>query len=61
MYKNELTNGNSWVNIKCIGGGPQSNLSNKSAIGTKVKAKATINGVSVWQYREVLAQILLTL
>lgn len=56
LYKNELTNGYSWVNIKCIGGGPQSNLSNKSAIGTKVKAKATINGVSVWQFREVLAQ-----
>jgi len=56
LYKNELTNGYSWINIKCIGGGPLSNLSNKSAIGTKVKAKATINGVSVWQYREVLAQ-----
>ncbi|HMR41251.1 MAG TPA: FG-GAP-like repeat-containing protein [Ignavibacteria bacterium] len=56
LYKNELTNGYSWVNIRCIGGGPQNNLSNKSAIGTKVKAKATINGTSVWQYREVLAQ-----
>ncbi len=56
LFRNDLNNGNKWVNIKCIGGGPANNLSNKSAIGTKVKAKATINGVSVWQYREVLAQ-----
>ena len=56
LYRNDLTNGNKWINIKCIGGGPQSNLSNKSAIGTKVKAKATINGVPVWQHRDVLAQ-----
>ena len=56
LYRNDLANGNKWINIKCIGGGPQSNLSNKSAIGTKVKAKATINGVSHWQYREVSSQ-----
>jgi hypothetical protein len=56
LYRNDLANGNKWINIKCIGGGPQSNLSNKSAIGTKVKAKAIINGVPLWQYREVSSQ-----
>lgn len=56
LFRNDLNSGNKWVNIKCTGGGPLNNLSNKSAIGTKVKAKATINGISVWQYREVLAQ-----
>ncbi|MBK8550411.1 MAG: VCBS repeat-containing protein [Ignavibacteria bacterium] len=56
LFRNDLNNGNKWVKIKCTGGGPMTGLSNKSAIGTKVKAKATINGVSVWQYRDVLAQ-----
>ena len=56
LYRNDLSNSNKWINIKCTGGGPQSNLSNKSAVGTKVKAKATINGVPVWQYREVSSQ-----
>lgn len=56
LFRNDLSNSNKWVNIKCIGSGPLNNLSNKSAIGTKVKAKAVINGVATWQYREVLAQ-----
>ena len=56
LYRNDLSNGNKWINIKCTGGGPQSSLSNKSAVGTKVKAKATINGIPVWQYREVSSQ-----
>ncbi|MEO8665556.1 MAG: FG-GAP-like repeat-containing protein [Ignavibacteria bacterium] len=56
LYSNDLTNGNKWINIKCIGGGAMSNLSNKSAIGAKVKVKATINGVPTWQFREVLSQ-----
>ncbi|MFZ1321524.1 MAG: FG-GAP-like repeat-containing protein [Ignavibacteria bacterium] len=56
LFKNELSNGNKWVNIKCIGSGPSNNLSNAAAIGTRVKAKATINGNEVWQQREVSAQ-----
>jgi len=56
LFKNELSNGNKWVNIKCIGSGPSNNLSNAAAIGTRVKAKATINGIEVWQQREVSAQ-----
>lgn len=56
LFRNDLINGNKWINIKCIGSGPSNSYSNRSAIGAKVKAKATINGVSIWQQREVLAQ-----
>ncbi len=56
LFRNDLSNGNKWVNIKCIGGGPNAGLSNKSAIGSKVKAKATINGIPTWQYREIESQ-----
>ncbi len=41
-------NTNNWLNIKCIG-----TISNRSAIGARVKVKATINGNSVWQIREI--------
>ena len=56
LFKNELVNGNKWINIKCIGSGPVNNLSNAAAIGTRIKAKATINGNAVWQQREVSSQ-----
>ncbi len=48
-----LNNGNSnkWLGVKCRG-----TVSNKSAIGTKVKLKANINGQSRWQMREVQSQ-----
>jgi PKD repeat protein len=51
LYKNETTNGNNWIIFSLAG-----SISNKSAIGTKVKVKATINGNPVWQFREVSAQ-----
>ena len=44
-------NGNSWLNVKCIGV-----VSNTSAIGVKVSIMATINDTLVWQTREILAQ-----
>ncbi len=44
-------NDNNWIDIKCIG-----NISNKSAIGAKVRAYATINGSPVWQLRQVESQ-----
>ncbi|MCG8606266.1 FG-GAP-like repeat-containing protein [bacterium] len=50
FYRNE-GNDNSWINIKCVG-----TLSNRSAIGTKVRAKATISGKHVWQLREISAR-----
>jgi hypothetical protein len=44
-------NNNNWITIKLTG-----TITNKAAIGTKVRIKATINGVPVWQMREVSAQ-----
>lgn len=41
----------SWLQIKCIG-----IESNHSAIGTTLRAKASINGTPVWQMRQVSAQ-----
>lgn len=56
LYRNDLTNGNSWINIRCEGTGPANNHSNKSALGTLVKAKSVINGIPVWQIREINSQ-----
>lgn len=50
LYHND-GNSNAWINIKCVG-----TVSNASAIGTKVKLRALINGNSTWQYRIVTAQ-----
>ncbi len=50
-YKNAIFanngNTNNWVNIKLVG-----TVSNASAIGSKVRIKATIGGKEVWQVRE---------
>lgn len=51
LYRNDLANGNKWVNIKCVG-----TSSDRAAIGTKVRAKSIINGNPVWQIREVSSQ-----
>ncbi|MDI1234143.1 MAG: FG-GAP-like repeat-containing protein [bacterium] len=51
LYQNNSAAINKWINIKTIG-----TTSNRSAIGTKVKAKAIINGLPVWQFREVSSQ-----
>ena len=50
LYHND-GNSNCWITIRLIGG-----TTNKSAIGTKVRLKANINGSDVWQVREVSAQ-----
>jgi len=55
LFRNDTQNGNKWVNIKCQGAGPSAG-SNKSALGTIVKAKSIINGVPRWQIREINAQ-----
>ena len=47
LYRNSR-NGNGWLNIKCVG-----TFSNRSAIGTKVRVKATIGGKNYWQLREI--------
>jgi hypothetical protein len=41
-------NSNGWLTIKCVG-----TASNRSAIGAKVRAKATIGGKTFWQLREI--------
>jgi len=47
LYRNE-GNGNNWLEVHCVGV-----ISNASAIGAKVRAKATIFGQPTWQMREI--------
>jgi VCBS repeat protein/ASPIC/UnbV protein len=47
LYHND-GNSNAWLEVKCIG-----TVANRSAIGTKVRVKATIGGKSFWQLREI--------
>jgi PKD repeat protein len=51
LYQNITQAGNNWAKFDLTG-----TLSNRSALGAKVKLKATINSNSLWQYREVNAQ-----
>lgn len=48
LYRNDLNNGCNWLMLKLEG-----TKSNRSAIGAKVWATATIDGKTVTQYREV--------
>jgi hypothetical protein len=50
LYHNEGNN-NNWITIRLSG-----TLSNRAAIGARVRLKATINGTPVWQLREISAQ-----
>ena len=50
LYHNNA-NSNHWLTLKLIG-----TTTNRSALGTKVRAKATINGNTVWQLREISSQ-----
>jgi hypothetical protein len=47
LYRNQ-GNSNNWIKLKCVG-----TLSNRSAIGTKIRVKATIGGKEVWQMRQI--------
>ena len=47
LYHNN-GNSNAWLTIKCVG-----TRSNRSAIGAKVRVKATIGGTTFWQLREI--------
>ncbi len=51
LLRNDLSNGNHWLKIKLTGV-----ASNHTAIGARVRAKATINGLPVWQLREISSQ-----
>jgi hypothetical protein len=47
LYRN-TTNANAWLKVRCVG-----MLSNRSAIGAKVRVLATIDGVRLWQMRQI--------
>lgn len=47
LYRNDQS-GNNWIIIKCVG-----TISNASAIGTKLRVKATIGGAPVRQLRHI--------
>jgi hypothetical protein len=47
LYRNQ-GNSNAWITFKLVG-----TLSNRSAIGAKVRVKATIRGNTYWQMREI--------
>jgi hypothetical protein len=47
LFRNK-GNANGWLTVKCVG-----TASNRSAIGAKVRAKATIGGKTFWQSREI--------
>src|SRR5439155_8378191 len=47
LYRND-GNGNNWLTVRCIG-----QLSNRSAIGTKVRINTIVNGQSQWKMREI--------
>ena len=51
LYVNESVAGNKWISIKCAGV-----ETNSAGIGARVRVKATIGGVSVWQMREISSQ-----
>src|SRR5207344_348521 len=47
LYHNS-GNTNSWLEVKLVG-----TVANRSGIGAKVRVKATINGKTFWQLREI--------
>jgi hypothetical protein len=47
LYLNNA-NSNNWLNVKCEG-----RVSNRAAIGAKVRLKATIAGKVIWQLRQI--------
>ncbi|MFN0158584.1 MAG: CRTAC1 family protein, partial [Bacteroidota bacterium] len=51
LYRNDTENGNHWIKVRCVG-----SSSNRSAIGARIRIKATINFQPVWQLREISAQ-----
>lgn len=55
LYRNDLANGNAWIEIALAGAGAPGG-SNRSALGARVRAVATIDGSPVRQVREVSAQ-----
>ena len=46
LYRNNQGNLNNWISLKAVG-----TVSNFSAVGAKIRIKATVFGNSVWQHR----------
>ncbi|MHB1049392.1 MAG: FG-GAP-like repeat-containing protein [Bacteroidota bacterium] len=51
LYRNTLNSSNAWIEVNTAG-----SVSNRSAIGAKVRVKATVGGKSYWQMREISSQ-----
>jgi len=51
FFRNDLNNANHYLKLKCIGV-----VSNRAAIGTRVRVLATIAGEPQWQQREINSQ-----
>jgi len=51
LYRNEDGNANNWASFTLVG-----TVSNRSAIGARVRLKATLGGKAVWQLRELSSQ-----
>src|SRR5436190_9272309 len=49
LHRND-GNDNHWLQVRCVG-----RISNRSAIGAKVRVRATIFGKTFWQFREISA------
>jgi hypothetical protein len=51
LFRDDHANDNHWLNVHCEG-----TVSNRSAIGTRVRARAVVVGTPMWQRRDVLSQ-----
>ncbi len=51
LYRNDLANDNHWLKVRAVGV-----TSNRTAIGAKLFVRATIDGESVTQHREISSQ-----
>ncbi len=51
LYRNDEASGNKWLSLNLVG-----TVSNRSAIGARVRVKATVSGVPTWQRRDISAQ-----
>jgi len=48
LYRNDLAPGSHWLELRCTGV-----ISNRAALGARVRLKARIGGVDRWQLREI--------
>jgi hypothetical protein len=51
FFRNDLDNGNHSLSLKCAG-----TISNRAALGTRIRLLANIGGQQVWQQREINSQ-----